>query len=45
MPWKWNAEIEGQDKSSLLFKKKWDIKILFIKEWEINFLIFKQKLR
>ena len=32
MPWKWNAETEGQYKSSFLFKTKWYIKVLFIKK-------------
>ena len=40
MPWKWNAEREGQDKSSFLLKKKWDLKVLFIKKMGINFVFF-----
>ena len=43
MPWKWNAETEGQYKSSFLFKKKWDIKVFIYKKMGDKFFIFLKK--
>ena len=46
MPWKWNGEIEGQDKRFFffcLFKKKWDIKVFIYKKMGDKFFIFLKK--
>ena len=43
MPWKWNGEIEGQDKRFFffcLFKKKWDIKVFIYKKMGDKLFIF-----